>query len=598
MTVALSLLFVLITSGCTELENPKTDPYFAGNSPPRRQELRWSNGKLPRSLDPARAAAPPETDVVRALFEGLTELDPRTLLERPAAAEYWTASDDFREWTFEIRPTAKWSNGEPLTANDFLRSWKRAAAMGKAAPYRGLLSNIVGLSPGSGEVELGDGTPTNALIEPTGSRLAAVAVRQNRGTASPDPGDVASSNSNAGNDSISGSSFGVVVRAERILVVTLKEPDREFPRLLSHPIFRPVHAEEKGLGPGDRPTAAIITNGAFKMATVGENGLVVERSENYWDHERIRLERVKFITSQSTEKALELYRAGELDLITNANFSPVLLKLLSPYEDFRKTTFAAINLYEFNSENPPFSDRRVRQALSMAIERERLSEGELEGSTVPAMTFMPFGLSSASDLIQDKQRARDLLDEAGYPNGANFPSIRLVINRNDTQQRIARSVAAMWAEALNIQTEIIVRELSEMDEVKANGDFDLIRRGVVLSTPDEFANIKAIFGANTETSRTIGPGDALNGDNGAELQQPPSTEDSNTSILRTPLPKNEIVILSTHEQALHELRAIPLYFPSSYSLVKPFVIGFETNSLDAPLLLDVYIDENWQPQKP
>ena len=113
---ALFLISVSHITGCTELEKTKTDSYFAGTAASRKYELRWSNGKFPRSLDPARASAPPETDVVRAIFEGLTELDPRTLLERPAAAEYWTASDDFREWTFEIRPTAKWSNGEPVTS--------------------------------------------------------------------------------------------------------------------------------------------------------------------------------------------------------------------------------------------------------------------------------------------------------------------------------------------------------------------------------------------------------------------------------------------------------------------------------------------------
>lgn len=595
---ALFLISVLHITGCTELEKTKTDSYFAGTAASRKNELRWSNGKFPRSLDPARAAAPPETDVVRAIFEGLTELDPRTLLERPAAAEYWTASDDFREWTFEIRPTAKWSNGEPLTANDFLRSWKRAALLGKAAPYRGLFSNIVGLGSGSGEIQSDDRALTDPHIAATGSRMAVTAGGQDRRPVQAVSSDVPSSISSDLNASNSRPSFGIAVRGDRILVVTLKEPDREFPRLLSHPIFRPVHREEKGIGTSDRPTVATITNGAFKIASVSENGLVVERSEHYWDHDRIRLERVKFVPAESTEKALEAYRAGELDLITNAGFSPVLLKLLSPYEDFRKTTFAAINLYEFNFENPPFSDRRVRQALSMAIERERLSEGELEGSTVPAMTFMPFGLSSASDLIQDKRRARDLLDEAGYPNGTNFPAVRLVINRNDTQQRIARSVAAMWSEVLNIRTEIIVRESSEMDDVKATGDFDLIRRGVVLSTPDELANVKSIFGANSGPWRTISPSDAATGalDKGAPLE--PGDEDPDTSILRSPLPKNELVLLSTHEQALHELRAIPLYFPTSYSLVKPFVVGFETNSLDAPLLLDVYIDETWQPQQP
>jgi ABC-type oligopeptide transport system substrate-binding subunit len=117
--VALALIF----GACSGNESTGNQPYYARTEPPRKQEFRWSNGKLPKTVDPAFTAAPPETDLVRAIFEGLTELDPRTLDAKPGVAEKWIASSDLRSWTFYLRPEAKWSNGKPVTAQDFVRSW-------------------------------------------------------------------------------------------------------------------------------------------------------------------------------------------------------------------------------------------------------------------------------------------------------------------------------------------------------------------------------------------------------------------------------------------------------------------------------------------
>src|SRR5438045_4433102 len=125
-------------ASCSEIQRPQPEPFVAETVPPAKQEFRWSNGKLPKSFDPARAAAAPETDVVRALFEGLTELDPRTLEAVPAAAEKWTASDDQRNWTFHLRKGARWSNGKRVTANDFVVSWKRLIALGDKTAHREL----------------------------------------------------------------------------------------------------------------------------------------------------------------------------------------------------------------------------------------------------------------------------------------------------------------------------------------------------------------------------------------------------------------------------------------------------------------------------
>ena len=119
----------------------------------------------------------------------------------------------------------------------------------------------------------------------------------------------------------------------------------------------------------------------------------------------------------------------------------------------------------------------------------------MEGSSQPALSFLPSDAAGGPKLVQDVEKAKKLLADAGYADGENFPVIRLVVNRNDAQQRIARSVARMWKQNLNIETEVSVKDTAELDSARKNGDFDLLRRGVVLPTSDETANMLAIFPA-------------------------------------------------------------------------------------------------------
>ena len=569
-----------ITLACSDLEKPKTEPYYSGTTPTRKQEFRWSNGKAPRSMDPARAVAPPETDLVRALFEGLTDVDSGTLTEKPAAAETWTVSDDSRTWTFRLRASARWSNGKPVTAPDFVRSWKRLGELGDVVAHRDLLKNIVGfpikttsvtvpsldLLAGRNRNGVADSNP---LVEPTAPPFA---VDTNTNV---DPGPAPAA-------------FGVTAVDTRTLRVLLIAPDKDFAKLVSHPIFRPIADEPNGSS--DKPLGTnVVTNGPFRIAAVEPGGITLERSENYWNREAIKLERVKFVTTENAEQALTAYKSGEIDAVTNADFEPLALKLLEPFEDFRRRTHAAINFYEINHEKPPFDDRRVRQALAIAIERERLTEGELEGGTQPALSFLPFGVNSEAKIVQDKEKAINLLEEAGFPGGKDFPVIRLVVNRNETQQRVARAVARMWKETLNLETEVVVKEPSDLERARHDGDFDLIRRGVVFPTSDELMSILAILKPAQDPATRIG---TTTNEIGVEARDPqtlPATQQGRAGIESPDVTMSEA-------NAVYELWAVPLYFSTSYSLVKPYVTGFEMNSLDAPSLSEVSIDPDWQPK--
>ncbi len=607
------LLFGAFVPGCRQVGSPAAEPFYSQSDPPAVQEFRWSNGRRPKSFDPARAASPPETDVVRALYEGLTDIDPKSLKEVPGIAERWESSPDLRVWTFHLRKDAKWANGEAVNAEDFVISWKRLVKLREKAANSYLYQNIAGMRAFAAAAR--EGQPPDFVHEtlPTATPpLQSTPVPANPASRTSPPHPELSPAATADKETESGRTgkkpvepeFGAVAVDDRTLRVTLISPDKDLPKLVANPVFRPIYGdgvefEDDGLD------ADLVTSGPFKIAGIDDRGISLERSDTYWNRKTIALERVRFVASESAETALEAYRAGAVDAVTNANFEPLTVKLLSPYEDFRRTPHSSLNFYEINERNAPFSDRRVREALAVSIDREKLTEGELEGSTQPAYSFLPLGPAGGHTFAYDVERAKDDLAKAGYPNGAGFPVIRLVVNRNDTQQRVARTVARMWKQALNLDTHIIVKEPSEIEKVRSDGDYDVLRRGTVMPTTDEQVSLGSVLTrpADPETmaarpARRDDRSPEIHGERlpGAEVSAERSQTPGQIIAGSTPAkvePRPEPTL--SQDDAIFEVRAIPLYSPAAYSLVRPYVRNFETNGLDSPSLKDVVIDLEWRP---
>jgi oligopeptide transport system substrate-binding protein len=545
---ALLLILSLSHSGCFKGQDPTT--YYGNIVVPRAQEFRWSDGGLPQTFDPAFAAAPPDTDVVRAIFEGLTDYDPQTLAPVPGVATHWESSNDGRVWTFYLRDDAHWSNGEKVTANDFVRSWERTIKIGQLSPHTELLGNIAGAS-------------VSAVRQ---KPLKHQSVETDHG-------------------------FGAEALSDRVLRVRLQHADTNFPALVAHPVFRPVKIAEsdmtKRLGPRD-----LISNGAFQLVKTEGDRVLLERANNYWDGGSVGLQQVEFVNAGSAEEALAAYRSGQLDAVTSAPFEPLALKLLAPYKDFRRSTFGALTYYSFNLSRGPFDDVRVREALAISIDRERVSRDDLGGATEPAGKFLPGEMSGEKPVVgktdlleQDISRAKQLLAEAGYPAGQGFPVVRLLINRNEQQRIVAQSVAAMWRAALNIESEIIIKNWDEYEAAIKMGDYDVVRRGIVMQTTDEFTNLRMLF--QQDSSTLIAPA--------SNLSESARTREG---IGRGAAPTRQAShvnsgLAETESQALKELKAVPIYFASSYALVKPYVSGFDANVLDAPSLKKTRLDTNW-----
>ena len=573
--VYLAYSLALLSVSCSTLDKPVSSPYFAEVvTPPAKKEFRWSNGRMPKTFDPAMAAAPPESDVVRAIYEGLSSTDPKTLEAIPAAAEKWSTTDGGSTWTFQIRKDAVWSNGKPVKAGDFVRAWNRLAQLEDKTAHPELLKNFARLKSTKAEPTVSP-TPWNSeepppLIQkpspsPTGTAAEPVKKKPEN--------------------------LDLVTEGDTILIVRLINSDPDFPRLIANPIFCPIYGDGSEFA-STQPENAIISNGPFRLSLVEKDSLVLDRSDNYRNAAAIDIDTVRFVPAETADEALEAYRTGKVDAISNAEFQPAALKLLLPYQDFRKVTHGALNLYEFNSTKAPFSDRDVREALTIAIERERLTEGEMEGATRPALRFLPIGAKPVKEIVQDAARARDLLAGAGFPDGKGFPLIHLVVNRNDAQLRIAKAIATMWKQNLGIDTEIISKELGEMAAVKEWGEYDLIRRGIVFPSSDASSNMAAIFGIQDDARLEPAKTEFLLGSNAntsvRSIEKTPTKTETNEKLMEQLVP--------SESEALYDLKAIPLYFPASYSLVKPYVQGFDPNGLDVMSLKDVRIDNNWQPK--
>lgn len=615
LAVCLALSLTIASGGCFSSEEGET--FYGRVSVPQRQEFRWSDGGLPQVFDPALAAAPPDTDVVRAMFEGLTEYDPKTLTPISGVAIRWESQAEGREWIFHLRQDARWSNGEPVTARDFVRSWQRTLELGERAPHAKLLANLEGVQR---KTAIPPGVPTPTASPARNDEMTANgASRVAEPNASPSPVK---------------RELGVEAVDDHTLKVRLQRPDKNFPALVAHPVFRPVYqperaenveqggavelfAEEHAKDSARREKAApVISNGAFNLSAQEADGVVLERAKSYWNAKIVSLERVRFVAAPDAEAALSAYRAGEVDAVTNANIEPLAMKLLTPYKDFRRATFGALTFYDVNTTRAPFDDLRVRQALSFAIDRERLSADTLGGATEAAAKFLPAMVgeskvegaeasnAKAHGVAFDAERARRLLAEAGFPGGAKFPRLRLLVNRNEQHRAVAVAIAAMWRNVLGVQTEIMLRNWDEYEAALRAGDYDIARRSVVMQTVDEETNMLAMFDPerlNVKTNATASGGESTEAQATpsprAETRGGPLVGGEESAGVGSEAQAKAAPLILTEQQALKELPALPIYFASSYALVKPYVAGFDANLLDAPSLQHVRIETNWQPPK-
>lgn len=393
------------------------------------------------SIDPGLAEDSAGGDILRDLFEGLYNQDAAGNLV-PGVALSHTVSDDGMTYIFTLRDNAKWSNGDPVTAGDFEYAWKRAASPELASPYSWFIE-IMALENGS-EVIAGDVPP---------------------------------------------SELGVTAIDDTTLEVRLTQPLPYFPQMLTHFTTFPVHqATIEAHGSDWTKPGNMVSNGAYVLTEhVPQEKLVRSRNEMYWDNENTIIETVTSLVINDENVALTRYLAGELDRtdIPAGQFP----RLAAEYpEQAVSVPMACSYYYLFNlRDNAPaeIQDVRVRQALSLAIDRDIIVENVLAGGQKAAYTFTHWATAGfetpdvpmvTMTQAERNAEAQRLMAEAGF--GPDNPlSIDLVYNTSESHKSVAVAVSQMWKQTLGVETTLANQEWQTFLEARSNGDFEVARGG-------------------------------------------------------------------------------------------------------------------------
>lgn len=499
------------------------------------------NGSEPETLDLHLATGVPEHHIFDALFEGLVATTPEDPdANGPGAATHWD-TEDFITWTFHLRPEAAWSDGTLLTAHDFVYSFRRILTPKLAAPYATMLYPMRNAQPFN-EDKIQD--------------FAEV---------------------------------GVKALDDHTLQIVLEGPAPYLPSMLKHYAWHPVprHVIEKFGQMTDRDTlwtrvGNMVGNGPFKLKEWRfTHSITVERNPHYWDAATVKLNEIQFIPIVSDATEERAFRDGQLH-VTNT----VPLAKLDYYRDrepqfFHVDPMLGTYFYRINVTRPPFNDKRVRQALVLAVDREALIRNILRGGQKPALGFTPPGSSEDYTTPQplgfDPEKARQLLAEAGFPGGKGFPKFDILINTMESHRTIGEAIQEMWKKHLNIPVGVLNQDWNVYLESQRKLDFDLCRAGWIgdYLDPYTFLSIWQTGDGNNNTGWSSPAYDAL-------MQK--SLREGDTARRMALLQDAENILLE-------ELPMVPLYWYVRSHLSRPEVKGLKSSLLEHRCYKAVYLEK-------
>ena len=398
----------------------------------QRADLVFLNGAEPETLDPALITGQPEGRIANALFEGLTSFD-ASGHPIPGVAERWEISPDRRVYTFHLRPDAAWSNGERVTANDFLRSWRR-------------------------------------VLDPaTGSEYASQLYHVRNGRAF---------NEGKLRDF---SQVGVRVLDPATLEVTLENPTPYFLDLCAFTTLLPVPLATVERAPDDwTKPGKLVSNGAYTLAEWRVNDRIrLVRNPHYWNRAHVAMGSVDILPISKANAAFNVYAAGQADLVMDKGLVPnQLLDELKKRPDFHAAPFLGTYFLRFNCTRPPFNDARVRRAVALVIDKKLLVDKITRAGEPPATSFTPTGTAGYQPppgLGYNPAEARRLLAEAGYPGGRGFPRVSYLYSEGELNEGLAVEIQAMARRELGIQIDLQRQEWKVYLRSMSSLDYDLCR---------------------------------------------------------------------------------------------------------------------------
>jgi oligopeptide transport system substrate-binding protein len=604
----------LVAAGCAA--HAQKQEWFGVITPPAGQTMRYITGAEPESLDPQMSSGQPEARIAIAMFEGLLEYNPKTLEPIPGIAERWTNNGDKSEFVFFLRRNAKFSNGDPITARDFVYTIRRGLRPELASRVAFMAWDIKyaeALNNGGAFVR-----------DPKTGRflLASEAAEPEAGGAAETP--PAQESAKAGEDAAPDTEFHRLIHEPERLVVpfdekerakkvkagtklaglvagkefvpvkpedigveavddytlrfTLRQPTPFFLGLAQHQFFRVIHektVERYGVNwtkPGN-----IVCSGSHMLAEhTPYNQIVVVKNPNYWDAANVRLEKIVFFPLEEQTTMMNLYKAGEVDATYNHTVPASWLKAgVRHVKDYMDAPENGSQYWQLNTKSGPTTDKRLRKALAMAIDRKAL-EGFRVVSTANG-AFVPSGIipgyQGPPGFTLDVDGAKRLLAEAGYKDASGkfdpskFPSkdLEITYNTSESNRQVAEFIQAQWKQNLGVTIPLRNIETKSFFGMRARLDYKGIAAGAGWS------------GDYMDPYTYLGLFAAEGGDNGTGWYDPKYVKMLNEANREPDQAKRYQMLSKVEEYLLDNAPIIPLLKPATSWMKKPYVKGMYPN---------------------
>lgn len=535
-----SLLSLAVAIGVSNIALSANVP--KGTLLAEKQEIIVNNGAEPQSLDPHKVEGVPESQIIYQLFEGLVSVDSDGN-EQPGIAERWEHSPDFKTWTFYLRPNVKWSNGDPVTASDFVYAWQRLVNPMTASPYASFLTYL--------QVE-----NAQDIIE---------------GKKKPEE-------------------LGVKAVDDHTFVVQLINSVPYAPSLTSHQTLVPLNRKvvEKH-GEQWVRVENFVGNGAYTLTNhVLNEKIEFKRNSNYWNDKETVIDKATFLAIASPTTDVARYRAGEVD-VTNYGLPPEQfpkLKKEMPNEVFTPRTLSTY-MYEINHTKKPFDDIRVRKALNYLLDRNIITDKVLGQGQTPTYVFTPPYIQDGQKIQQpeyaklpmkDRQeQAIQWLKELGYTKQKPL-EFTLLYNTNENHKKVAIAVGSMWktnSQGL-IDIKLENQEWKSYLDTRRNAKYDVARAG---------------WAADYNQASTFANYFLSTSSNNTSFYKSAEYDKAIEASLKAENAEQRAEAYAKAEEILaNDVALIPLYSYVNTRLVKPYVKGYEgKDPQDNILLKNLYI---------
>ena len=479
----------------------------------------FANNGEPEYLDPALSQDQVSNNLTLNLFEGLTEYDPKDNSPIPALASSWDVSPDGITYTFHLRPEAKWSDGSALTASDFVYSWRRVVDPNTASRYAQILY----------VVKNAEAINTAKITDLT--------------------------------------QLGVTALDEHTLKVELEHTTPYFTALTNFPTYRPVKKDviEKFDNKWTKPEN-MVCNGPFMLKEwIPQKQVVLVKNPYYWDAANVKLDKVVALAGDDLDTSLKLFQAGQIDFLYHLPPAKIPeIKATSP--DFHPSSLYATYYLSLNVKKAGLTDKRVRQALNYAIDRDKLVQLTHRGLPSGFFVTPSPGYTPAENFKFDPDKARQLFAAAGYVNPSDFPTLTISYNTNEAHKVAMEVVQSMLRENLGINVQLQNMEFKVLLSARANKDFEISRDGWTgdYADPSTFMELMMSGGTNNNTNWGNEQYDALVREAAATMNQS----------------KRQDLYRQAEHILVDEAPIVVLYTYTGETMLNKRVSGFYPTSLD------------------